>query len=158
MLHRLSFMEVDMSLDYNAANVKGYERLEVFVDRLADKDYDRQVGAGWSIGSILAHLAFWDFRVLELIKRWKQAGVSPSPVDPDIINDATKPLFMEIPGREAVKLVLSAAKAVDAEIENLPEELLPGIVELVKQGKFRLDRSDHRNDHLDELEKMLDES
>ena len=142
-------------MGYIEENTKGRERLRAVVSSLSDEELSMQAGAGWTLAAILVHLAFWDFRVLELMQRWKREGVGASPIDVDIVNDATKPLCLAIPGREAVKIVLTAAEAVDAGLEHIPEALLPGITALVQEGTFRLDRSHHRNEHLDQIEKLL---
>jgi hypothetical protein len=146
-----------MSMSYVEANAKGRERLRTLVGGLSDEALTLTIGDGWTIGALLAHLAFWDHRVLVLIRRWEEAGVGPSPIDVDGVNDATKPLCLAIPGREAAHLALSAAETVDAELENLPEALRPGITALVQEGKFRLNRALHRNEHLDQIERALAE-
>jgi DinB superfamily len=137
------------------ANKKGRERLRAITNRLSEAELAMLTGDGWTVGATLGHLAFWDNRVRDLILRWKESGIGPSPIDTDNINDAMKPLLRAIPGREAVEQALRAAEAVDAEIENLPEELKPGVEALVKEGKLRLDRSIHRNEHLDQIERAL---
>lgn len=147
-----------MSTSYIEANAKGRERLRALVSRLTDEELTLQAGDGWTIAAILAHLAFWDYRVLVLITRWKKIGIGPSPIDVDGVNDATKPLCLALPAREAANLAVNAAEAVDAELGNLPEDLRPGINALVREGKFRLDRSIHRNEHLDQIERVLAES
>ena len=144
-----------MSLIDIEANTKGRERLIALVSRLTDEELGLQAGEGWSVAAILAHLAFWDNRVLELIRRWKKAEVGRSPIDVDNVNDAMKPLCVAVPARIATSLAVSAAEAVDAELENLPEDLKPGIYALVQRGKFRLDRSFHRHEHLDQIDKIL---
>lgn len=145
-------------MDYMDANTKGRERLRALVKGLTDEELALPAGDGWTIAAILAHLAFWDYRVLELIKRWKKVGVGPSPIDIDGVNDAMKPLCRAIPGREAAQLAVDAAEAIDVELANLPEDLKPGIDALVQEGKFRLDRSLHRNEHLDQIERILAQS
>ena len=137
------------------ANKKGRERLRAITNRLSEAELATLTGDGWTVGAALGHLAFWDNRVRDLILRWKESGIGPSPIDTDNINDAMKPLLRAIPGREVVEQALRAAEAVDAEIENLPEELKPGVEALVKEGKLRLDRSIHRNEHLDQIERAL---
>ncbi len=107
---------------------------------------------------MLAHLAFWDYRVLVLVMRWKKVGIGPSPIDIDGVSDAMKPLCLAIPPREAARLAVDAAEAVDAELANLPEDLESGINALVQEGKFRLNRSIHRDEHLDQIERILAES
>jgi len=145
-------------MNYIDVNKKGRERLQALVSRLTDEELALQVGEGWTVAAILAHLAFWDYRVLVLIVRWKNVGIGPSPIDIDNVNDATKPLFCVIPGRKAANLAVNAAQAVDTELANLPEDLKPGINALVQEGKFRLNRSVHRNEHLDQIESVLAQS
>ena len=140
------------------ANARGRERLRALVSELTDDELALPVGDGWTIAAILAHLAFWDYRVLALMTRWKRVGIGPSPIDVDGVNDAMKPLCLAIPPREAARLAIHAAEAVDAELANLPEDLRPGIDALVREGKFRLNRSIHRNEHLDQIQRALAES
>lgn len=142
-------------MDYVDANTGARERLRALVGSLTDEELVLEVGDGWTVAAILAHLAFWDYRVLALVARWKDVGVGASPIDIDNVNDATKPLFRAIPGREAANLAVSAAEAVDAELANLPEDLMPEVSALVQKGKFRLDRSIHRDEHLDQIERVL---
>jgi hypothetical protein len=142
-------------MSYIEENTKSRERLQAVVSRLSEEELSLPVR--WLTAAFLVHLAFWDFRVLALMQRWKNEPVAASPIDVDIVNDATKPLCLAIPPREAVKIVLSAAEAVDAELEQFPEDLLPGITALVQEGKFRLDRSLQRNEHMDQIEKILAE-
>jgi hypothetical protein len=142
-------------MSYDDANARGRERLRDLVEKLTDEELALHVGDGWTISAILAHLAFWDYRVLTLIARWRSTGVGASPIDVDGVNDATKPLCRAIVGREAAKLAVSAAEAVDAELGSLAEDLKPGINALVQEGKFRLNRSIHRNEHLDQIESIL---
>lgn len=144
-------------MSYIEENTKSCERLRAVVSNLSEEELSLQAGAGWTLAAFLVHLAFWDFRVIALMQRWKNEDVAASPIDTDIVNDSTKPLCLAIPPREAVQLVLSAAEAVDAVLEHIPEELLPGITALVQEGTFRLDRSHHRNEHLDQIEKLLAE-
>ncbi len=104
-------------------NTAGRERLRSLVSRLTDEELALPAGDGWTIASILAHLAFWDFRVFELIQRWKRAGVGRSPIDMDNINDAMKPLCLAIPVRQAALLAIQAAEMVDDALEHLPDDL-----------------------------------
>ena len=136
-------------------NAKGRERLQALVSRLNDEELAQPAGDGWTNAAILAHLAFWDYRALVLIERWKKTGVGASPIDADGINDAMKALCLAIPAREAANLAVKAAEAVDAELENLPEELRAEIDMLVQEGKFRINRAIHRNAHVDQIEERL---
>lgn len=144
-----------MSNTYREANSRSLQRLVTLVSVLRDEDLARPMRDGWTVAAVLAHLAFWDQRVLGLIRRWKAEGVGRSPIDVDNVNDALKPLCLAIPGREAALLALDAAKGVDADLERLPDSLMPEILELVEAGKFRLNRALHRDEHLDQIEGIL---
>jgi hypothetical protein len=98
-----------MSINYIEANTKGRERLCGLASRLSDEELELQAGDDWTVAAILAHLAFWDHRVLELIRCWKKVGVGRSPIDIDNVNDAMKPLCLAIPGREAASLTVPGA-------------------------------------------------
>ncbi|RLC60699.1 MAG: hypothetical protein DRI48_11620, partial [Chloroflexi bacterium] len=107
-----------ISMNYIEANAKARQRLRALVSELTDEELALPAGDGWTIAAILAHLAFWDYRVLTLSRRWKKVGIGPSPIDVDDVNDAMKPLCLAIPGRAASDLALRAAEVVDAELEN----------------------------------------
>ncbi len=82
-------MTVDRS--YVTRTTASRERLESVVARLRDEDYGRDAGGGWTIGTLLAHLAFWDRLTLERLGRWERDGFSATPVDADPINEAARP-------------------------------------------------------------------
>jgi len=145
-------------MSYIEENAKGRERLQKLARQLSDEQLRLAAGEGWTVAAILAHLAFWDYRALVLLECWKKAGVGASPMDADTVNNGMKALLLAIPVREATSLAVKAAEAVDAELENLPEDLRAGIEALVKEGKFRIDRSIHRNEHLDQIERILVEA
>ncbi len=144
-----------MFTSYVEANARSRERLRAVVRGLSEQELALAVVDGWTIAALLAHMAFWDYRVLALIARWKENGVGRSPIDVDSVNDGMKPLCLAIPARAAVDLVLAAAEATDAELSKLPEVLKPGIQTLVREGRFRLDRSTHRHEHLEQIETVL---
>src|SRR6185436_16695974 len=61
---------------YVTENNRERARLRALVDRLSDSELARPLEAGWTIAAVLAHLAFWDQRVLELIARWERDGLA----------------------------------------------------------------------------------
>jgi hypothetical protein len=124
------------------------------VARLRPEDYGLSTPTGWSVTALLAHLAFWDNRVFVLLRRWKTKGVDESPVDSEAMNDALKPLLAAVEPQAAARLCLSSAQAVDAELETITPDLIREIE--ASSVHFRLNRALHRNDHLDEIEKLLD--
>jgi len=142
-----------MDRPFIAENRKERERLRKLVERISDKELNRPMWEGWTIAAALAHLAFWDQRALVLMKKWRAEGVSSSPSDDDVTNDSILPLCLAIPPRAAARLAVSAAEAIDLELENARDDFLRDIGELGE--RFRLYRSDHRKVHLDQIEGLL---
>jgi len=139
-----------MSWSFVEENIQQGERLHSLVARLSDQDLVRPLYDGWTVAGILGHMAFWDYRALLLIKRWKQTGVKPSPVDVDAINDAMCPLLLAIPPRKVAEIALEAATAIDKEIEGLSPDLIAQIE--CNATTFRLNRGTHRKEHIGQIE------
>jgi hypothetical protein len=137
-------------------NAKARERLSSLAARLTDEELGLPLGNDWTIAVAFAHLAFWDQRSLVLMKKWKQSGVAPSPLDIDVTNDSLLPIWRAIPPREAAELAVSSAEAIDRELQEAPSDLIAAIENLGE--KFRLYRSVHRKLHLDEIEAALGKS
>jgi hypothetical protein len=144
-----------MDRTFVTENAKELERLRDLVERLTDEELIFPIGNGWTIAVALAHLAFWDQIALFLLRKSKQQGIEPSQIDFDIINDALLALWLAIPPRKAANLALSCAEAIDLELSEAPTDLINEIVGLGEP--FRLYRSIHRKQHLDEIEEFLND-
>ena len=142
-----------MDRSFVAENEKERERMRSLVKRLTDEDLSLHLGNGWTIAVVLAHLSFWDQRSLFLMRKWRQSGVEPSPIDIDITNDSLLSLWQAIPPRAAANLAISSAEAINRELEEAAPDLITEIEGLGE--KFRLYRSIHRKLHLDEIEEVL---
>ncbi len=142
-----------MNRPFVAENARERERLRALVGRMTDEELRLPLGDGWTISSALAHLAFWDRRSLVLMRRWKESGVSQSPIDQDVVNESILPLCAAIPPRAAAALAVSSAEAIDRELEEAPDALVAAIERL--GDRFRLYRADHRKLHLDGIESAL---
>jgi hypothetical protein len=142
-----------MSLPFVRENSDSRRRLEAIVHRLSEEDMRRTTPYGWTVSALLAHLAFWDQRVLVLLRRWKEKGVDESPIDSDAMNGALQPLCHAVDPRQAVNLCLSSARAIDAELETVTAELFETIRS--SPNHFRFSRALHRNDHLNDIEALL---
>jgi hypothetical protein len=136
------------------ANDEQRQRLIETVGRLTAPDYDREVMPGWTVGALLAHVAFWDRLVIE---RWTRAiaddetiPVSLSDVLTDLINGASLAQWLAMPGPLAGREALAAAEAVDAYVEGL-EEARVAAAEAAGLGRL-VDRSRHRIEHLDMID------
>lgn len=148
----------DLAVDRSwiAENRSERERLRALVDRLGDDDLRRPMPAGWTVAAVLAHVAFWDQRVLVLLQQWERTGRPPPPVneaDVHWVNDAGKVLCLALPPREAARLAVTAADATDAAVEALSDERL--IANLTAGRPLNVRRAEHRREHLDEIEAAL---
>ncbi len=143
-----------MERKYITENRLGRERLEKLVDGITEQELRLTLYTeGWTIASALAHLAFWDMRRLLLVRKWEKEGVSPSPIDEYLVNDALLPFFLALDPRKAADLSVSIARELDRELERLSPELLATISSL--GDRHALDRSVHRRMHLDDIDKIL---
>jgi hypothetical protein len=149
-------MPVDRS--YVSTNDATRARLRALVGRLSDADLARPMPAGWTVASVLAHLAFWDQRVLALIETAEKAGLAGVPrlenvADVHWMNDATKPLFLALAPRRAAEVTLAIAEATDSKVAALPDAFVAKNAEV--GGPINFDRANHRVEHLDEIEAAL---
>jgi hypothetical protein len=136
--------------DFETANKAARERMRSLIEDMSDEELALPTVAGWTVASTLAHVAFWDFRILYLLQHWKENEITPSPYDVDAINEAHKPLCLTLAPRAAANLALQAAEAIDSEIEKTSDEF----VERIRSAKvqFKFERHEHREYHLEEIE------
>jgi hypothetical protein len=150
-----------MAPSYVTENNEQRARLRALVERLSDGDLARPLDAGWTVGAVLAHLAFWDQRTLVLIERWEKEGPRTPPrsmddKDVDWVNDSAKALCLALPPRAAAHLALATAEAVDRRVEALSNELVAANAAAGKP--LNLFRAEHRREHLDEIEHAFGQS
>jgi hypothetical protein len=108
-----------MIRQFVAENARERERLRNLVNKITDEELTLALNVeGWTVAVALAHLAFWDERRLVLVRKWKKKGITPSPIDEDIVNDALIPLLLAIPPRKAASLSILTAEALDRELEE----------------------------------------
>jgi hypothetical protein len=148
---REQFLGIDRG--YIETNRAALDRLRAFIDRLSEDDLTKSLSDGWTVAATLAHLAFWDRRALLLLQRFAKEGISPSPYDVHIVNDAMLPQQLLIPAKQAVAEVLAAAEAADAAAAAVSDEL--GAAILAGKSEVSLIRAAHRRYHLDELEPLF---
>ena len=105
--------------------------------------------------SSLAHVAFWDQRILFWLDRWEH-GEAPRALeqaDVDWINDAGKPLCLALPPRVAARLTVEIAEEVDRRLAALTDERIAA--NQAAGEPLLLTRAHHRKTHLDEIERVL---
>jgi Mycothiol maleylpyruvate isomerase N-terminal domain len=146
-----------MTFPYTQENAESYQRLKSIVHRLTDTDLALSTDYGWTIAALLAHLAFWDQRVLVILRRWQEDGFDESPIDAMAVNDSLRVICHALDPRRAVELSLFAAEQVDAELDKLTPDFVKKIEEHIEatSTQFRMNRSLHRNGHLDDIEVLL---
>jgi hypothetical protein len=146
-----------MAFPYSEQNAQSRQRLQTLTGRLSDADLARSTDYGWTIAALLAHLAFWDQRMIVILKHWKEEGFDPSPIDAMAVNDALRVICHALDPRTAIELCLSSAEAVHAEMETLTPELVIQIEEhaAATETQFRMNRSLHRDGHLNDIEVLL---
>ena len=127
------------------------ERLRRFVEETSDEELARPVEGEWTAAALLAHTAFWDRRAAWLVRLCQQGDCGPSPVNLDAVNESALPQWRLIPPRLAAQEALDAAEDIDGLLPSLSAEQLATL----RESKIRYDRSNHRNDHLDQIERVL---
>ena len=143
---------------YVAENDAERERLRTLVRRLSDEDLAHPMDAGWTVASVLAHVAFWDQRIVVLLDEWQRRGPSWAPpvelgADVDWINDSAKALCLALPPRAAADLALSVAEAVDRRVASVSDAIIEANAQA--GGPLNWRRAEHRREHLDEIERAL---
>ena len=143
-------MAVDRS--FVERNRAATARLRELTARLSDEEMRHPVGQHWTVGITLAHLAFWDRRVLYILDETERAGNLVAPEIDLSVNDLSLPLWAAMPPREAARLAIRAAEELDRRLEVFPPQLLE---QVCAQTERWVVRALHRNEHLDEVEAAL---
>ena len=143
-----------MTLDssFVEKNQTSTARIRALTARLTDDDLRRPVGEHWTVAIALAHIAFWDRRVLAVLEATESAGKLSAPAIDLSVNDLLLPFWAAMPVREAAQLAIESAEAVDARLTAFPASLLE---EMYAAGPRWVVRAIHRDAHLDEMEASL---
>lgn len=139
---------------YTAENTASRERLHKLTARLTDADLAKSLGHLWTVKDALVHLMFWDQHRLAMVTQWLAGGEAPiASTATEAINEAVRVLGLSIPPREILRRVVESAEALDAALEKLT----PDQVAAIQQAGMNqiLNRSLHRNGHLDEIEQFV---
>jgi hypothetical protein len=140
--------------DHNARNRAARERLEGVIARVGNRDV--VLDDGWTVAALLAHMAFWDRLAAARLEKHLREGQPPI-FAPDAVTDLTNAAAMrqwkETPPRVAGTQAREAAAEIDQLIETLPADKLDGLKALGRP--FLIDRSAHRKEHLDQIERAL---
>jgi hypothetical protein len=140
--------------DLGARNRASRDRLAAVIARLGARSIE--LPGGWTAAALLAHLAFWDAfgaARLEKFARDRQPMELGSDTLTEFINAAGMAQWRATLPAAAGDLATGAAAAIDRLVDGLPADVLDEI-RAMKRPRL-LDRSLHRKEHLDEIERAL---
>ena len=143
-----------MNADHVERNRASRERLAALIARLGERTV--VLPDGWTAAAVLGHLAFWD-RVT--LARWEKHLREGRPLEAfpenlvEFVNAAGLPQWTATPLGSAIADVTAATESVDL--------LIAGVSRSEAEEAYRtrprlVDRSLHRNEHLDGLERALE--
>ena len=137
------------------ANRKSTERMRGIIQGLSKEKMTLTLSNNWPVFVSLAHLAFWDQRVIHVIELAKKNNVLAAPLFDDQLNDILTPILYAIPPEAAINLAVNTANSLDLMLEECPKEI---INEMMKVNNRLVERSLHRNNHLDAIEAIINKN
>ena len=143
-----------MTLDrsFVERNRASTDRIRTLAARLTDAEMQHPVGKHWTVAIAMAHLAFWDRRVLYVLDRTERDGTLFIPEIDIFVNDLSLPLWAAIPPRAAAQIAIETAETLDARLQSYSPALLE---EINGYNQRWVVRALHRNEHLDEVDAAL---
>jgi hypothetical protein len=143
-------MPLDRSfVDLNRAST---ERIRALAASCTDAQLQAPVGQHWTVAIVLAHIAFWDRRVLYVLDMTARDGQLFIPEIDIFVNDLSLPLWAAIPPRAAAEIAIGTAEETDRRLEAFDPALLETIHTYNKRWVIR---ALHRNEHLNEADAGL---
>lgn len=143
-----------MTLDqtYVEQNRASTERIRTLIARLSDEKMQTRVGEHWTVAIVLAHLAWWDRRVMYVLDMTEKDGkLFVAEID-IFVNDLSLPLWAVIPPRDAARICIETSETLDKRLEEYSPEMLE---EIYNYNKRWVVRALHRNEHLDDVDVAL---
>lgn len=142
-----------MNRSFVERNRASTNRIRKMAARLRDEELQHPVGEHWTVAIMMAHLAFWDRRVMYVLDMTERDGKLFIPDIDIFVNDLSLPLWAVIPPREAARIAIETAETLDKRLESFPPALLE---EIYTYNKRWVERGLHRNEHLDEADEALE--
>jgi hypothetical protein len=137
---------------YKDLNRASTERIKKLAASLTDEEMKTRVGEHWTVSIALAHLTWWDRRVMYVLDMTAKDGKLFIPEIDIFVNDLSLPLWAAIPPREAARIAIETSEYLDQQLEGFPLLLLE---EIYNYNKRWVIRALHRNEHLDEVDAAL---
>lgn len=148
-------MESVSAATLQANTSSAYAELRAFLDGLTDSDLTKAVGDGWTVSTVLGHLAFWDSWVENRWKLFDADGAFDDFPDnvADLLNKTLEPQWLALQPAAAKRLASDAAESLTARIQSLDDAALSTAIDT---GRSHLiDRSRHWNEHMDQVRRSL---
>ena len=141
-----------MDREFIELNRASRERMKMLADSLTDEKMLTKVGELWNVGIVYAHICWWDRRVMYVLDMTEKNNKLFIPEIDIFVNDLSLPLWAAVPPREAVRLALENAEALDKRLEEYSPALLE---EIFNYNKRWVVRALHRDEHIGEAEAAL---
>ena len=143
-----------MTLDrsYIEQNRASTQRIRDLVARLSPAQMQHRVGEHWTVSIALAHLAFWDRRVMYVLDKTEHDGKLFIPEIDIFVNDLSLPLWAAIPAQDASRIAIDTSETLDKRLEAFSQTLLE---EIYTYNQRWVVRALHRNEHLNEVDAAL---
>jgi hypothetical protein len=143
-----------MTLDrsFVERNRASTERIRALAASLTDEEMQHPVGEHWTVAIALAHLAFWDRRVIYVLDITERDGKLFIPEIDIFVNDLSLPLWAAIPPREAARIAIETSEELDRRLEDYSQAL---IEEIHAYNERWVVRALHRGEHLNEVDAAL---
>jgi hypothetical protein len=138
--------------DYATLNRASTEHIRSLAGALNDAQMQTRVGEHWTVAIVLAHLAWWDRRVMYVLDMTEKDGKLFVPEIDIFVNDLSLPLWAAIPPQAARQIALETFEILDARIEAFPRNLLE---EIYAYNPRWVVRAMHREQHWSEAEAAL---
>jgi hypothetical protein len=133
---------------------KAFAELQTFLSGLDEGELTKVVDGGWTVSTILAHLAFWDRWVENRWRLFKANGAFDDLPDMgDLINPTAEAQWMALPPSSAKQLSEAAAESLNRTIQSLDATAVAAAVDTGRE--HLVDRSRHWNEHMDQLRRTL---
>ena len=93
-------------------NCASTNRMRALAARLTDEELQQRVGEHWTVAIALAHLAFWDRRVMQILDNTEREGrLSLFEID-ILVNDISLPLWANLPPDDVSVVVEALGEAL----------------------------------------------
>ena len=142
-----------VSPEFAESNRSQTERMRKLITRLKPTDLLVRLSNGWTVAGALGHIAMWDRQRLCLMRRWAAGHEAHSAYDGEVFNEAMQPLLELIPAERVVAFALKTAEEIDAFLLQVSDEVVSAA--LARPDKPNLNRGEHRQYHLDQIERAV---